>query len=660
MKTRLHRLMSLMVCVLALSVAVACEPEQPRGAATAPQTSRMGISKDGSTLYIALADHDEVRAVDASSGKVTSTVAVAGYPHRLTVLSDGRVAVVSRYSGVLSVLDMGAHEIVAEVDVGSDPFGVVQTDGSLWVAVGGEGDLARVAMDDLTRVAQRIALSSDKPRGLAVTPEGKLLVSHSTSGTLSIVDVNAREQRGSVDMHLPSRAFFAPTQMDALTVSHDGGEVAVPHVECNNDPAQFGGGGTDLAGSAAQYYVQGPTGFPAVVPAVSRADVNGEVLLSDDNAQVNPDTGVLSTERTGDVSPLLNPLDQQELDGEFVNGPSAVAFANDGAIELVVARGSGNVLVRRSHVSAGQDSTIGVVKVGVGAEAIAVSPDGTRAFVYNAFDDNVIAFEIPDAVHKTSKYDDTSNTDDIADFFGARKEPLVRIEPLAQFTVAKSVLPANILRGREMFHAVDERMTRSGTIACASCHPGGAADSMTWQFEPGPRQSQPLWGGISNSAPYHWDSAVPTFADISTVTIQGRMGGAGLSATQMGEIAAYLDTLPAPAPPRTADGASVQHGAALFASDATGCTTCHTGGDGSDGLLHNVGTGTAFSERESMDLFATPTLHGLAHTGPYLHNGSARTLEDFVSEHVLTDRMGHGSQLSATDAADLVAYLKSL
>jgi cytochrome c peroxidase len=212
-----------------------------------------------------------------------------------------------------------------------------------------------------------------------------------------------------------------------------------------------------------------------------------------------------------------------------------------------------------------------------------------------------------------------------------------------------------------LFHGVDERLTRSGAIACASCHPGGAADSTTWQFEAGPRQSQPLWGGISDSAPYHWDSSVTTFADISTVTIQGRMGGLGLNSNEMADIAAFLDTIPAPAAPRMADGASVSHGAQLFASTATQCTTCHSGANLTDGRMHNVATGVGNSNaREIMTDFATPTLHGLAHSAPYLHDGSARTLEEFMQRHVLTDRMGKGSHLNDQDVVDMIAFLKSL
>lgn len=652
------RLLTGALLVAAAVGGTACEPEHPRGASAVPQTSRLGMSQDGRTLYVALADHDRVRAVDADTGEVHAEIEVPGYPHRLTVLKDGRIAVTSRHAGTLTLVDVERRRVEAVVEVGPDPFGVVESDGSLWVAVGADAELARIALDEPSRVAERIALEDGAPRGLAVTGEGKLLVSHASAGRLSVVDVDRRALRGAIDMKLPSRGFFVPTQLDALTVAPDSAEVAVPHVECNNDPAQFGAGGTDLAGAAAQYYVEGPTGFPAVVPAVSRADAAYEVLLSDDASTTEVSSGLVA-EPEGPANPVINPLNRTLLGDALVNGPTAVAFAQDGELELVLMRNSGNVLVRRSHVEVGQSSIVAVVEVGAGAEAIQVSRDGARAYVYNAFDDEIVAFDVPEVARKQSRYGDASGRGSGV-MFAQRAEPLARVPVAERFVVAEPVLPENVRTGRKLFHAVDERLTRMGAVACASCHPGGAGDGVTWQFAEGPRQSPPLWGGITDTAPFHWDSLVPTMADISTVTIQGRMGGLGLSSDEMDDIGAFLDTIPAPAPSRVLDAAAVERGRAVFFAAETRCVECHGGADLSDGQMHDVGTGVGVSARETRADFATPNLHGLAQSGPYLHDGSARTLDDLVRDLVRTDRMGTGSHLTDADAADLVAFLKTL
>lgn len=497
-------------------------------------------------------------------------------------------------------------------------------------------------------MAARIPLAHDDPRGLALTDDGKLLVTHFTAGVISVVRDDA--VTGAIDMHLPSKAFFFPNQIDSITLSTDGTELAVPHVECNNDPAQFGAGGTDLAGAAppaVTYYVDGPTGYPAVVPAVSDVDVADEVIASNESRSLDEAMGNVP-ESEGRAAPVINPLNRALLGDSNANGPTAVAWADGGKLRLVVARGSGNVLVQRPVVGRNQTSLVAVVDVGVGAEAIQLSPDGATAYVYNAFDDSITSFAVPAGESARSKFAAKQHT------------ALERIQPLSRTVVAEPVLPESVRRGRVLFHAVDDRLTRFGSISCASCHPGGADDGTTWSFAEGPRQSPPLWGGITGTEPFHWDGAVADMADISRATIQGRMGGTGLARNDMNDIGAFLDSIPVPAPPRTADEGSVQRGAEIFFSSETQCASCHQGASFTDNILHDVGTGWQSTPRETMDAFATPLLHGLAYSGPYLHDGSARTLRDVVDRLVATDRMGKGSHLSEQDKVDLVAFLETL
>jgi len=632
---------------------VACEPDPVARPGTSPQSSHLGISADGDTLYIALTDHDEVRAVDARTGEVTATVSIVGQPHRLTVLRDGRVAVTARLAGTVSVVDVEAGRVDGTVEVGSEPFAVVQVGDELVVAVAGEGDLARLSIDPL-QLTSRVPLETDDPRGLAVIG-GTVVVSHFTGGRLSKVDLDREAVVGTISMKLPSRPFFFPNQLDQLTVAENQIDVVAPHVECNNDPAQFGSGSQAFVGAPPEYYNDGPTGFPAVVPAVSRADVDAEVLISDDTSDTSAGIGPV-VEPAGPVNPIINPLDRSLLEDRLVNAPTAVALADDGELELVVSLGSGNVVVRRSRLEEGQDSIVGTVDVGVGADSIVLSPDGATAFVWNGFEQTLTRFVVPVGPRSNTRFSEGKKV-----AFGGTRSPLATYEGTT-FVIAAQALPDNVVLGRTLFHAVDQRLTRNGAIACASCHPGGGDDAITWTFAEGPRQSPPLWGGIIGTEPFHWDQAVTDIADISRATIIGRMGGTGLGRSNMEAIGAYLDTIPAPAPRVTVGvpTASIDRGAALFASAETACATCHTGADLTDGLAHNVGSGVGFVPRETMERFATPPLKGLRHSGPFMHDGGAATLRDVVDQYVMTDRMGKGSHLSPQDVDDLVAFLEAL
>jgi DNA-binding beta-propeller fold protein YncE len=58
--------------------------------------------------------------------------------------------------------------------------------------------------------------------------------------------------------------------------------------------------------------------------------------------------------------------------------------------------------------------------------------------------------------------------------------------------------------------------------------------------------------------------------------------------------------------------------------------------------------------------FNSPSLLGVAYSGPYLHDGSAQTLEDVAARHKLGATGTIASNLSATDLADLLTFVKSI
>src|SRR6185436_9988473 len=57
--------------------------------------------------------------------------------------------------------------------------------------------------------------------------------------------------------------------------------------------------------------------------------------------------------------------------------------------------------------------------------------------------------------------------------------------------------------------------------------------------------------------------------------------------------------------------------------------------------------------------FNSPSLLGVAYSGPYFHDGSSHTLEDVAARHKLGDSTIAGS-LSATELSDLLTFVKSI
>ena len=85
----------------------------------------------------------------------------------------------------------------------------------------------------------------------------------------------------------------------------------------------------------------------------------------------------------------------------------------------------------------------------------------------------------------------------------------------------------------------------------------------------------------------------------------------------------------------------------------------------SDLLLHAIGTGDGIKQADSTaspDEIRTPALWGLRFRRPFLHDGSAATIEDAIARHggeAELARQGF-AQLDAEGRSALMAFLQSL
>lgn len=119
-----------------------------------------------------------------------------------------------------------------------------------------------------------------------------------------------------------------------------------------------------------------------------------------------------------------------------------------------------------------------------------------------------------------------------------------------------------------------------------------------------------------------------------------------------------------------------QRGWALFQSEKAGCTHCHKGIDFSDYSFQNNGLYAQYQDEgryrvtlDSSDIgkFKVFTLRNVELSGPYMHDGSLKTLEEVI-EHYNSGGSKHPNQsehikplgLSETEKSDLVAFLKAL
>lgn len=619
MLSRRRSAVVLAVLALALSCAGREEATDERtrdvGRAVCAPSGVIVFHEQLDAVLVALADHDRVVALDSATLDVVAERSVPGRPHQLHVLGDGEVAVSLAASGEVAILRADLSEERARVAVGGEPGGLASLDGVLVVPTARpEPAVVWVSTRPVLAVLERTALADPRPTRVAWRSPFHLVVTHE-DGIMSVLNRSPRELRFRTPL-----VQFGPSTVRRLSglVPRPGGSMIVTYSLVNTNP--LGLAGVDEQVPPVPYY--------AGAAGTGRAWFGSVGVVN-----ALPPYGDPST-----IGPLAGWTDVSGTGA----GVAAACTVSDGSASVIAVRGTGEVRAFMAQLDDAMRSRPNPpLQVGVGVEGLTLSPFARRVYAYNPFTETVTSAALR---HGSTDWHDWVELD---------------LEAIRTRQLAAPVLEGAAARGRELFHSVDENLAFQGAISCSSCHPDGGTDGLTWQFPEGPRQTQPLWGGVRETAPFHWDNLVEDLHQLNEVTVQSRMGGTGLLDDDLEDLGAYLDTLRPPPPPHV-DGSAAARGQALFDSEELGCRECHTGPHFTDGLSWSVGTSATEIRRESLEVVATPALHGLAATAPYLHDGSAPTLRDLVDRLVVTDRMGRGSRLTEQEIDDLVTYLLTL
>jgi cytochrome c peroxidase len=83
---------------------------------------------------------------------------------------------------------------------------------------------------------------------------------------------------------------------------------------------------------------------------------------------------------------------------------------------------------------------------------------------------------------------------------------------------------------------------------------------------------------------------------------------------------------------------------------------CHSGSKGTDQKSFDVGTRKSTDNTGMLD---TPQLTNISITAPYLHDGSAATLEQIWTVFNLQDKHGRTNDLTKDELNDLIEYLRT-
>ena len=267
--------------------------------------------------------------------------------------------------------------------------------------------------------------------------------------------------------------------------------------------------------------------------------------------------------------------------------------------------------------------------------------------------------------------------------------------------------------GKRLFY--EQRLSRDGTVACATCHHPERAFSQPSAVSTGTAgrrgtRNAPALVNLAWSQHLFWDGRVATLEEQAGKPIENpdemdlpldeavrrldgdasyRRGFAAAYAAAPSEIhlrqalASFLRTLVSGQSPydrllRGADALdpAAKRGLALFFSDRTACFHCHPAGPLTNDGFFNDGSFVAGGDPGRMAItgrsgdlgkFKVPGLRNVAVTGPYMHDGSLATLEEVVEQYARGGRGGPNTDpaiaplaLTTAEKADLVAFLRAL
>ncbi len=619
----------------------------------------LGQPRTGSTIALAkiagrgvalIADEDgrAIEMLDLETRKQIASVALDGVPSQLMVTADGRILVLLRDLSRLQVFEAeGTSALVprCSVETASEPVGLASTpdDSMILVSSGWGRTLAAYESQRLTR-AFDVALARE-PRAVVVSDDGgTAFVSHAVGSVLSAVDLRKTSHAARtvplVGLEAGSRATLR-SQASVLRVMAPDQRAKfekAQHAQVDRLSCQ----GFALAKSilpagrilAPQVFVdpgvqeQRPEGYGSSHVATESPSV--AVL---DEATAEPFEASLTIQRGLGWQGDRSARDHRE---ECLL-PRAAAVDSRSRMLLVSCLGIDNVIGYDAASADPQNSERRRWTVGAGSSGIAVDPEKPRAFVWSQFERSLSVLSLggPDLIDEKTAPARTSK---------------IALAPLA------NKLPADYELGRLLFHAAaDGRISKDGR-ACASCHPDGRDDAITWATPEGPRRSIMLAGRVSTTQRFAWSGTTKSLHEHLQLTFD-RLEGKGLKSLELDALIAYVNAMPspAPAPAPAAQRTKVARGAEIFASKEAACSTCHAGAATSDGVVHDVRSRV---DGDRSANFKTPTLHLVGGTGPYFHDGRYKTLRDLLRD--VDGKMGHTKQLTEADVESLEAYMRTL
>ena len=593
------------------------------------------LSPDGARLYVLCQQSEEVRVLNAASFAVIKNIAVGRVPRGFSLSPDGkRLFVTNTWDDTLSVIDTRTLAVTATWPVGAEPSSVVEDIAGkrLFVANRISSDVA--VLDAATGAEEKRLLAGRGASYLTLSPDGSRIYATHIYPNPPRVRTDVDNRAGKEDRAAPESEITVIDTVRAVVVDriplHS--IAGVFHLAFSSD---------GRLGAVAEYH-------PKNLVPLAHLEHGGAFAYS--LTLFGADVG----------KPVELPLDELE---RYASQPFGVAISPNKLRLYVTIGGSESVAVidiprllhfihARPHpdsgsfaqdLSASANYVVARIPVGHNPRGLALTSDGRKLFIANRLDDTISVID--------------TRTNRVA----------------STITLAGPKKVSAIRHGEQTFYTA--RYGFQGQIGCSSCHIDSTFDGLTWDLEPDgfgrDVVDNKMLEGIKDTEPYKWNGGnpnVPTECGPRTEKYFWR--SEQYDNLTLADLSIYARSLsPRPnrwrLPGRELTPAQ-DRGKALFerGTDKFGkpvpegnrCAFCHSGPKGTNQKLSDVGT------RKSTDnsgMLKAPPLASIALTAPYLHDGSARTLEEIWTVYNPEDKHGRTNDLTKDELNDLIEYLRT-
>jgi len=580
------------------------------------------LSSDDSKLYVVAQEADLLIEVELNNNNTLSKIRVGRRPHSVILTRDQKMAIVSnQWANNLYFIDLEQRVVVDSITVGGGPAGLgLSADGNLlYVANTYSNNISVV--DILKRAEIKRLHGGNFPTGVAASPKGDyVFVSSQRTTPIAFREEPMTEVTilKTSNKRVSDRKMFKSAHiMENIAVTPTGDMVLTTLIRPKNNVPS-----TQIERGWMMNH-----GIGIILP-----DGKTVQLLLDEPNEFYPDPYGIVIHPNGKTAYVSH------------SGVDIVSVIDlDKIRELLGNANEDELKIYGNHLGLSSEFVVARVKTGSNPKGMTISADGHFVYVVERMEDKVSVIDT---------------------------EQLQVVETIDLGGPARITYTR---KGGRLFNNAGH--TFHHQYSCYTCHPDGHEDGLTYDLTGTGRNlaNVQTLRDLHGTAPFKWVGTNQSvykqcgmrFSKFVTRT-------ESFSPEDLDAVVAYIMRELTHPPnlhraPHAELTESQKRGRTMYVRIQTNdgreipekdrCTTCHSGPNYSNYQLADVGS---LKEYDDPTMFDAPNLNNVYESAPYLHDGSAATLEEIWTKFNSKDTHGYVNDMTKDQLNDLVEYLKSL